>query len=73
MWLLTDSVAFRFGRGRDGLMTFTFPEKEWPDTKRDQIALGIRTTQRDAVLFRMISGSSNDFIEMELVSKTSWN
>lgn len=51
----------------EGLMTFTFPEKEWPDTKRDVIALGLMTSQRDAVLFRIVSGSSNDFIEMELV------
>lgn len=39
----------------------------WPDTKRDQLALGFRTTQSDAVLVRIASGSSTDYIELELV------
>lgn len=49
-------------------MTFTFPDGDWPDTKRDHISLGFRTLQSDAVLLRIISASSNDFIEMELAS-----
>jgi neurexin len=39
----------------------------WPDTKRDQLALGFSTTQSDAVLVRIASGSSTDYIELELV------
>lgn len=49
-------------------MTFTFPDGDWPDTKRDHISLGFRTLQSDAVLLRITSASSNDIIEMELAS-----
>lgn len=35
----------------------------------DTIALGFITTKSDAVLLRIVSGKSNDYIEMEIVSK----
>ena len=49
-------------------MTFNFPENMRPDTKRDAIALGFITTQKDAVLLRVTSSNSNDYIEIEMVS-----
>jgi len=46
---------------------YSFPDHELPDTRVDQLAFGLVTTQRVAVLVRVVSGSSSDFIEMELV------
>lgn len=64
---LSEGVAYTFGHS-GGLITYSFPDGEWPDTRSDRLALGFVTTQRNAVLVRVVSGSSNDFIEMELVS-----
>lgn len=35
--------------------------------QEDTIALGFITTKADAVLLRIVSGTSNDYIEMEIV------
>ena len=53
------------------MITYEFPPGQRPDSTADNFALGFRTTQRDAILFRVDSKLSNDYIEMELVSKTS--
>jgi len=47
---------------------YSFPDYELPDARRDQLAVGVVTSQRSAVLLRVVSGTSSDFIEMELVS-----
>jgi hypothetical protein len=62
-----DSIAYTFSNRSGGLVTFSFPISTWPDTRRDQLALGFHTTQSDAVLIRIASGSSTDYIELELV------
>lgn len=36
--------------------------------KSDLLALGFVTDKDDAVLFRVDSGSSNDYLELEIVS-----
>jgi hypothetical protein len=36
--------------------------------KSDMLALGFITTKEDAVLFRVDSGTSNDYMELEIVS-----
>jgi hypothetical protein len=48
-------------------MTYLYPRDHRPNARKDQLAVGIMTSQRDAILFR-VSGTSEDFIEMELVS-----
>jgi len=63
-----ESVAYSFGHA-GGLVTFTFAAGEWPDTRTDQVALGLMTTQGNTVIFRMTSGSSSDFMEMEIVGR----
>lgn len=68
---ISEGVAYTFGHS-GGLITYSFPDGEWPDTRSDRLALGFVTTQRNAVLVRVVSGSSNDFIEMELVSDGSY-
>ncbi len=49
------------------MITFTFPSDNRPDTKNDLLALGFLTTIENAVLVRIDSGSSNDYMELELV------
>ena|SRR6218665_2021080 len=62
----TDSLAYRFGK-RGGLLTFAFSESERTDTKQDSLAFGLITTQANAILMRVVSGNSNDYLELELV------
>jgi len=51
-----------------GLLTLYHPESSWTDTRRDQIAFGFRTTQSNAVIVRVASGTSTDYIDVELVT-----
>jgi len=68
---LSESVGYRFGVSGDsssgGLLTFSHPESSWTDTRRDQIAFGFRTGQANAVLISLASGTSTDYIDVELV------
>jgi hypothetical protein len=64
---ILESVAYEFGPGR-GLITFTYPEDRRPEMKSDVIALGFITNKEDAVLLRIDSGTSNDYMELEIVS-----
>ncbi|XP_076324369.1 neurexin 1-like isoform X2 [Tachypleus tridentatus] len=61
-----ESIAYRFG-GDSSLMTYTFTQDKRPDTKTDLLALGFITTKDNAVLVRIDSGSSNDYMELEIV------
>ncbi|XP_063235605.1 neurexin 1 isoform X2 [Bacillus rossius redtenbacheri] len=61
-----ESVAYEFGPGR-GLVTYVFPEDRRPEMKSDVLALGFVTAQEDAVLLRVDSGTSHDYMELEIV------
>ena len=61
-----EGVAYTFGLG-GGVIVYSFPDYELPDARRDDLALGLVTSQRSAVILRVVSGSSSDFIQMELV------
>jgi len=61
-----EGVAYTFGHA-GGVIVYSFPDFELPDARRDNLALGLVTTQRSAVVLRVVSGSSSDFIQMELV------
>lgn len=65
--LSTESTAYEFGRGT-GIMTFQYPDGRWPDSRRDLLALGFMTKQDDAVVLRLESANSNDYMELEIVS-----
>ncbi|KAJ8963150.1 hypothetical protein NQ318_018615 [Aromia moschata] len=60
------SVSYEFGPNR-GIITYTFPEDNRPEMQEDTIAIGFITTKSDAVLLRIVSGTSNDYIEMYIV------
>jgi hypothetical protein len=64
--MFPESIAYTFGH-HGGLIVYSFPDHELPDARHDQLAFGLMTTQRTAVLVRVVSGSSSDFIELELV------
>lgn len=66
-FLYTEAVAYEFGPGR-GLITYTFPNDRRPEMKRDTVALGFVTSVNDAVLLRIESATSNDYLEIEIVS-----
>nr|CAD7261985.1 unnamed protein product [Timema shepardi] len=61
-----ESISYEFGPGR-GLVTYVYPEDRRPEMKSDVIALGFITTKEDAVLMRIDSGTSNDYMELEIV------
>ncbi|XP_076226293.1 neurexin 1 isoform X6 [Nomia melanderi] len=61
-----EAVAYEFGAGR-GIITYTFPPDRRPEMKRDTVALGFVTNVNDAVLVRIESASSNDYLEIEIV------
>jgi len=61
-----EGVAYTFGHA-GGLIVYSFPDYELPDARRDEFAVGVVTSQRSAVVLRVVSGSSSDFIDMELV------
>ncbi|XP_045465239.1 neurexin-1 isoform X1 [Harmonia axyridis] len=61
-----ESVSYEFGPNR-GIITYTFPEDNRPEMQEDSIAVGFMTTKSDAVLLRVVSGTSSDYIEIEIV------
>jgi len=69
---ILESLAYEFGPGR-GLITYTYPEDRRQETKSDVIALGFITSKEDAVLLRIDSGTSSDYMELELVSTRCTN
>ncbi|KAG1696117.1 Neurexin-3 [Nymphon striatum] len=61
-----ESIAYQFGRA-GGLITYTYPSNNRPDSKTDLLALGIMTYSENSIIARIDSSSSNDYLEMEIV------
>ncbi|XP_023315874.1 neurexin-1 isoform X2 [Trichogramma pretiosum] len=61
-----ESPSYEFGAGR-GVITYTFPPDRRPEMKRDTLAMGFITSVNDAILLRIESASSNDYLEIEIV------
>ncbi|XP_058463051.1 neurexin-3 isoform X2 [Malaya genurostris] len=61
-----ESISYEFGNNK-GLIQYTFPPGRQPDTEEDNVALGFVTTKSDAVLLRIESSTTQDYIEMEIV------
>lgn len=62
-----ESVSYTFGLGSSGILLYNYPESKRTNTKYDQMALGFRTTQRNALLVRVESTTNEDYIEVQLV------
>lgn len=50
------------------MITFLYPEEERPEMKADTMTLGFATLKEDCVILRVDSGTSNDYMELQLVS-----
>ncbi|KAH8243604.1 hypothetical protein KR032_008763 [Drosophila birchii] len=61
-----ESIAYEFGNNK-GMVQYTFPENAQADTEEDNIALGFITTRPDAVLLRVESHTTQDYMELEIV------
>uniref|UniRef100_T1GNP4 Laminin G domain-containing protein n=1 Tax=Megaselia scalaris TaxID=36166 RepID=T1GNP4_MEGSC len=61
-----ESIAYEFGQNK-GIIQYTFPASRQPETEIDNIALGFITTKSDAVLLRIDSANTQDYMELEIV------
>ena len=68
MFTFSESTAYMFGGG-ESLITFSLNDSEVKDRSHDELALGVITTETDAVLVGINSQDSDDFIKMELVCR----
>lgn len=50
------------------MIQYTYPAGHQPDTEEDAIALGFITMKSDAVLLRIESSTTADYMELEIVS-----
>lgn len=60
-------MAYEFGLNK-GMIQYTFPAGRQPDTEEDSIAIGFITMRSDAVLLRIESSTTQDYMELEIVS-----
>ncbi|XP_059050815.1 neurexin-1-like [Achroia grisella] len=61
-----ESIAYEFGPGR-GIITYTYPTSSVVDTETDKVALGFVTSKADAVLLRIESSNTQDYMQMEII------
>ncbi|GAB1597700.1 neurexin-2-like isoform X5 [Argonauta hians] len=61
-----ESTTYYFGPN-PGLLQYTYPSKKRKDRTEDLLAFGLKTKQKDAVLVRVQSKESDDYLEAELV------
>ncbi|XP_013147690.1 PREDICTED: neurexin-1 [Papilio polytes] len=62
-----ESIAYEFGPGR-GALTHSLAPHARADTEADRVALGFLTSKPDAVLLRIESSNTQDYMQMEIVS-----
>ena len=68
--LLSESTAYEW-KGKTGLIKYRIHSSN-PDTETDSLALGLITPSSQAVLLRIDSSSSNDYLEVEIVSNQNF-
>ncbi|XP_044728406.1 neurexin-1 isoform X1 [Chrysoperla carnea] len=61
-----ESVAYEFGPNK-GIIKYSFPTDKRPDVSEHTVALGFVTTRADAILLRILSSTSKDYLEIEIV------
>ena len=62
-------MAYHWGP-KPGLIKYFFLEGSRPNTKMDVLSFGFITPLENAVLLRIDSASSSDYLEVEIVSTT---
>ena len=66
-----ESVAYEWGSKGRGLIRYFYNEQKHPSTKVDIISLGFITPLENAVLLRVDSGTTQDYLEVDIVSNQS--
>lgn len=66
--VVSASISYEFGPD-GGLVTYAFPDGRQPDMQNDLLALGFITSKPSGVLFRVESGTSSDYLQLEMVKK----
>ncbi|KAI1286229.1 Neurexin-1 [Halotydeus destructor] len=62
-----DDVVYKFGP-RGGIIIYTLPQQKRQDTNMDNVTFAVVTRALNAVLFRVDSSSSADYVELRLVN-----
>ncbi|UXI16541.1 neuronal PAS domain-containing protein 4 [Sarcoptes scabiei] len=65
------SAVYQFGSS-SGLITFTFDEKNRPDTRNDLLILGFITNKKNGILVRIDSGTTSDYLQLEIIEGFVW-
>ena len=68
--VFAESTAYEW-KGKTGLVKYRFHSSS-PDTERDSLAVGLITPSSQAVILRIDSSSSNDYLEVEIVSNQNF-
>lgn len=61
-------MAYEWGTNRPGLIRYYFDKDKRPDTRADILSLGFITPLENAVIARIDSEASLDYLELEIVS-----
>ncbi|CAH2046084.1 unnamed protein product, partial [Iphiclides podalirius] len=61
-----ESIAYEFGAGR-GALVHTLAAAARADSEADRLALGFLTSKPDAVLLRVDSSNTQDYMQMEII------
>ncbi|KAK6635116.1 hypothetical protein RUM44_000365 [Polyplax serrata] len=61
-----ESTSFEFGPG-GGIISFSIPENRQVETKADALTFGLITTKDNAILVRIESATTSDYIQLEIV------
>ena len=69
---ISESVAYHWGP-KPGLIRYYFLEGSRPNTKSDVLSLGFITPLENAIMFRIDSDSSSDFIEVAPCSVSNYS
>ncbi|XP_050438780.1 neurexin-1a isoform X2 [Adelges cooleyi] len=61
------SLSYEFGPD-GGMMSYSFPVGQQPDMQNDKLAFGIITSKLNGVMFRVDSGTSSDYLQVEMIN-----
>ena len=68
----SESVAYEWGNSRPGLIRYFYDKAARPDTRADVLSMGFITPLENAVLARIDSEASMDYLELEIVRYCSF-
>jgi leucine-rich repeat transmembrane neuronal protein 1/2 len=69
IFVITESVAYEWGSKGKGLIRYFYDEQKHPSTKVDVISLGFITPLENAILLRVDSETTMDYLDVDIVRK----